>query len=1306
MATFNSPACIAPSTPRLFPDVCSLFGELRAHAAAVLFAPAVATVPLTGAAEFDSDSERSMSEWAHADALLPFVATLLCSASGCCDPSAQAAAAAAADPQMRKRPAAGAAGGADRSNASASASAAAASAAASVSSPSKQSSAPIWLPSMPLMLLLYFSLLLGIAHLQHTILPAPLDAEAPAHRFSEGRAREHLHALTSYGIRTTGSQPNEVLAVRYILGVLRDLQMDLASRPESSAIWELQVQLQRPSGSFDLDFLGGFTSSYTNVTNILARIAPKGSLGAGSDRGAGGSSGGSPAGSDAGGSSSRGAGASLLVSGHFDSALGTPAATDDVANCANMLEVLRSLLHRPPSEGALAAPVIFLWNGAEETILQASHGFITQHPWAKHVAAFINLEGAGGSGREIVFQTGPLHQWIAEAYSAAAPYPFASVLAQDVFQSGAIPSDTDFRVFRDFGRVPGMDVAYIDNGYIYHTRLDTEDRVSAGALQRCGENLVATITALAESPFLVLTHREFQSQCKAPNPGSNEAVLAFAHDVAVANGLPSPLSPHDLRTLISSNVCLDVSHSTGQSAVYFDLLGLMVVIFSVATSQRLNWGTIALVVVYLGKQMRRRRRREAQLRAAGVSPAPSYGFPALVGLTLVSFVFAMVCAMAVGALLLFVAPMSWFSHPALIAGLFVAPALLGYATAARAFFASVGREPVAGAHKKDASSSAAALLPPTAGLERASLHDSTQPAWLRRAFEREEVAYDAALAIWGSLLLVLTVLRIGSSFMALAWCLIPLFARSLARHLEVLLFSLERRMGSGARPHTSAGVVPALAPSSTEAPKGLIFLVAYLLGLTLPAILFLQASAVMLGFFVPLMGRAGTMVPSDLLIAGLFSMLLGIAGWMCLSVVHLLCNWRVVRNTLLACMALSLLFALTPLGLSYSETTPKRIYIQHVARVKHEAGFDSFGDVRAKLTENSASAAATVGSSSSSPSAGSLARARRSALRDANPSHDTSLWLIAMDYQNIAPLRKVRVPAALLGLPTSNPAANAADATSASPAAAVGEDGTVNLLSLGAEVACARPGVEETRSRLFCDLPYFLPLPSFVPGNWLIPLPASDALAPPEALRPRLRLQRVEHLAESATTDAGAAGAASLWTRRRRLHFEVSSGPSHMTLFINNRAGFSRVQQWSLGGSIEDTEATGKSTLGSMYEKQGEGNPAELFVYFASGMPLQSFATDAHTGFDAASLLEHAVPPADDQAFTRLPRSWSFWVEVADAVADADAGGVEPPYLDLAIAGHYLIPDLNSFIEQAVVPFLPRWITPVWFTSFHDSFKF
>lgn len=90
-------------------------------------------------------------------------------------------------------------------------------------------------------------------------------------------------------------------------------------------------------------------------------------------------------------------------------------------------------------------------------------------------------------------------------YKNAAPYPNGQVTAEELFQSGLIPSDTDFRIFRDFGHVPGMDFAHVMHGYRYHTKYDHIDYIPPEALQRTGTNVLELVRIIANSDELANT---------------------------------------------------------------------------------------------------------------------------------------------------------------------------------------------------------------------------------------------------------------------------------------------------------------------------------------------------------------------------------------------------------------------------------------------------------------------------------------------------------------------------------------------------------------------------------------------------------------------------------------------------------------------------------------------------------------------------------------------------------------------------------------------------------------------------------
>ncbi|XP_032585617.2 endoplasmic reticulum metallopeptidase 1 [Drosophila mojavensis] len=327
----------------------------------------------------------------------------------------------------------------------------------------KKNAKPAWYLGTGFVLfwtLLFFAVVLPFFYRMPTSLTIEDDHKG---EFIGDRAYNTLNNLVNIGPRTVGSSANEVDAVLFLINELAAIRKVLLQD-----YFTMEVDIQRASGALRYTHM---LNMYQGVRNIIVKLTPKSSTSE----------------------------SYLLVNSHYDTVATSPGAGDDGFMVATMLEVLRVMATTPQS---FEHPVVFLFNGAEETAFQASHGFITQHKWAPNCKAVVNLDAAGSGGRDILFQSGPSNPWLVEYYKKHAKHPFATSLGEEIFQSGVIPSDTDFTAFVEHGKIPGLDIAQIINGYIYHTKYDRIDVIPRSSIQSTGDNVLSLVRGLANATEL------------------------------------------------------------------------------------------------------------------------------------------------------------------------------------------------------------------------------------------------------------------------------------------------------------------------------------------------------------------------------------------------------------------------------------------------------------------------------------------------------------------------------------------------------------------------------------------------------------------------------------------------------------------------------------------------------------------------------------------------------------------------------------------------------------------------------------
>lgn len=160
--------------------------------------------------------------------------------------------------------------------------------------------------------------------------------------FIAERAYNNLQILSDIGNKLTGSKANEIDAVNFIVNELTDIKENLLSE-----YFELEIDVSQASGSLPYSTM---LNNYKGVQNIAAKLSPRNSTSE----------------------------TYLLVNSHFDSKPFTNSAGDAGFMIVTMLESLRVI---STTKQPIENPIVFLFNGAEEGMMQASHGFVTQHKW-------------------------------------------------------------------------------------------------------------------------------------------------------------------------------------------------------------------------------------------------------------------------------------------------------------------------------------------------------------------------------------------------------------------------------------------------------------------------------------------------------------------------------------------------------------------------------------------------------------------------------------------------------------------------------------------------------------------------------------------------------------------------------------------------------------------------------------------------------------------------------------------------------------------------------------------------------------
>jgi hypothetical protein len=182
--------------------------------------------------------------------------------------------------------------------------------------------------------------------------------------------------------------------------------------------------------------------------------------------------------------------AAVLLTAHYDGVPAGPAASDDGAGTAVLLETLRAIRQGQP----LRHDVIALFTDSEEAGLLGAAAFVREHQWANDVSVVLNFEARGTHGPSLMFETGAGNADVVRVLRRVRGAR-ATSLSTAVYRQ--LPNDTDLSELLALGK-PAMNFAFIGGVERYHTAEDDIAHLSAGSLQHHGNQALALTRAFAQ----------------------------------------------------------------------------------------------------------------------------------------------------------------------------------------------------------------------------------------------------------------------------------------------------------------------------------------------------------------------------------------------------------------------------------------------------------------------------------------------------------------------------------------------------------------------------------------------------------------------------------------------------------------------------------------------------------------------------------------------------------------------------------------------------------------------------------------